>query len=212
MMELPFDLTNINVAEVDNLEATYAALQGKFELDISTPANPKLNSFDSIRRYDNVNAKISYNEGGILRVLTPANECYLVFIKIRHFIKRHRLPDELAFNYRVLGLVRQQKDFGRALIRKETLTDRMMNVIHPVELKFDDDQAFSRNFYTVANDAEKAGKAMDRNFRSALMDIEIGDYFIEANEKEMLIGIDEWLSPENAIKAAEIGCKLAAVR
>lgn len=212
-MDLPFNTVGLQGSEVDTLKETYESLRKKFTVDISCTEKLDLNNFDVLKWYQDPIHHNDFNEGGLLKISTPLNECYLVFLKIRHyFTNRAAIGEGIDYyNYQAWALVRQKKDFGRALIRKETFTDRILSIIHPQELEFSDDKPFDRKFYVVANEPEKAKNAMNFNFRNALMGIELGNFCIEANDKELLIGINDWLCPDHALRATEIACKLASL-
>ena len=152
--------------------------------------------------------------GGLLKVHTAQNECYLVFLKLRSYTTNKARSGEGLdyFGYLGFALVRQKKDFGRALIRRETFTDRILSAIHPVQLEFEDDKAFSHRYYIVANDPEKAKAAMGFDFRNTLMNIDLDNDCIETNGSDMLITINNGLDSESAVRTVEMALKLAAVR
>jgi len=97
------------------------------------------------------------------------------------------------------------------LIRRETLTDKIIELIHPVELDFAEDKAFSDTFYVLVNDRDKAASAIDRNFRNVVMDIRHEELLIEIVEHSLIIGNDEPVSPERAIYLAEFVVRIASM-
>jgi hypothetical protein len=216
MDNLPFDLVGLDAAEVDSLEEVYKALKDNF--DIKVPDNFKfdIDQFESIKCNQNANQQTEATLGGALKINNSAGDCYLLFVKIRFYYSHSDAyySGELleSYRYQVWTLINQKKDFGRALIRKETFADRVLNLIHPVELEFKDDRAFSKKFYIVANEPEKATNCMNWNFRNTLMEIDLADLVIETVGNHLIIGNNDWLNPDTAVHSAKVACKIAAIR
>ncbi len=108
-----------------------------------------------------------------------------------------------SYEYHTWALAYLKHDFGRVMIRRETLTDKIIELIHPVELDFEADKAFSDTFYVLVNDRDKATSAIDRNFRNAVMDIRHEDFIIEIVEHTLIIGNQQPISPEKALYMAD---------
>jgi len=216
MDNLPFELVGLAATEVDSLEEVYIALKNNFDIKVPDDFGIDIDQFESIKCNRNQNQETEFTLGGVLQITNTANDCYLVFVKIRFYYSHSDAyySGELLdyYKYQVWALINQKKDFGRALIRKETFADRILNVIHPVELEFNDDHAFSKKFYVVANEPEKATTCMNWNFRNTLMDIDLGDMMVETVGNHLIIGNNDWLNSEAAVFSSKIACKIAAVR
>jgi hypothetical protein len=207
MEDLPFETIRLAAADVQALENTYNALRAKFH--VSLPCDLKLNLND----FDLFNNDTTLNLAGVLSVPNPANNCYLAFIRSHIYYDPHgRHAGEIIDNYRykVWGFINSKKDYGRVLIRRETFADRIVGLIHPVELEFKDDKPFDEKYYVVTNDANKALLAMTWNFRNAIMDIKDKDMVIEITGKTLVIGNNYWLDHEQAIALTEMSLKLAS--
>jgi hypothetical protein len=89
------------------------------------------------------------------------------------------------------------------VIRRETLTDKLLELIHPHELDFEEDKPFSDTFYVVVNDYNKATTGMTRDFRNAVMDIRDNDFMIEIVDHTLLIGNYDPIIPEKSLHIAE---------
>jgi hypothetical protein len=215
MDNLPFDLVGLDASEVDSLDAVYKALRDKFAVKVPDDFNIDVNKFDSIKFYENTDRQSEVTVGGVLQIDNCANDCYVVFVKIRYYYppnSSYHTGERLDYyKYLVWALVNQKKDFGRALIRKETFTDRILSIVHPVELEFKDDKAFSHKFYVVANEPEKATNCINWNFRNALIDIDLRDLVIEIVGDDLIIGNNDWLNPDTAVYSTKIAGKIAAV-
>ena len=104
-----------------------------------------------------------------------------------------------------------KKNFGRVLIRRETLADKFIELMHPVELDFKEDKPFSDTFYVLVNDHQKAVSAIDRNFRNAVMDIRGDDFIIEIVDHTLIIGNHKPVTAEKAIYLAEFVARVSSM-
>jgi hypothetical protein len=97
------------------------------------------------------------------------------------------------------------------MIRPETLTDKIIELIHPIELDFAEDKAFSDTFYVLISDHQKAIAGIDRNFRNAVMDIRENDFVIEIVNHTLLIGNRKPIAPERAVYLAEFVMRVCSL-
>ncbi|WP_183575901.1 hypothetical protein HDF18_18550 [Mucilaginibacter sp. X5P1] len=202
----PFDTCSLRADTVQALEDTYAALRAKFNISVPNDINLHINKFETI----NINPDISV--GGVLQINNTANECYLAFVKIHNYYHSVRSGEDQDFyQYKVWAFITLKNDFGRILIRRETFTDRVVNLIHPVELKFPDDKAFSNKFYVVTNDEQKALLAMNWNFRNAMMDMD-DDIEMEALDHTLIISNNKNIDAEQTVQLAELASKIAGLK
>jgi len=204
--DLPFDICSLHADTVQALEDTYAALLSKFNIGVPNDINLHINKFETI----NINPDISV--GGVLKINNTTNECYLAFVKIHNYYHSVRSGEDVDYyQYKVWAFVTLKNDFGRVLIRRETFTDRIVNLIHPVELKFPDDKAFSSKFYVVTNDEQKALLAMNWNFRNAIMDMP-DDLELESLDHTLIISNNKNIDVEQIVQLAEFASKVANLK
>jgi len=203
---LPFDTCSLQADTVQALEDTYAALRAKFNVSVPNDINLHIDEFETI----NANPDISL--GGILQINNTVNELYLAFIKIHeHYHSVRSVTDVDFYVYKVWAFIKMKSDFGRVLIRKETFTDRIVSLIHHVELDFNDDKEFNKRFYVITNDDQKAHLAMNWNFRNAIMDM-ANDMEMEALDHTLIISNNQPIDTEQTIHLAEFASKIAALR
>ena len=206
MHNLPFDTINIDANEVDTLNEVYLAIKTKFDIALTDVIDKELKYFDL---FNNVNLNVSV--GAAFLISAKASNCYLAFIKRQYkFVgpRDHGGPNYCK--YEVWGFITSKKDYGRVLIRRETFTDKILGLVHPVELKFEDDKAFNEKYYVVTNDDEKAALAISRNFRSVMTDINDNDIVIEIINHSLMIRSHVSLNPEDVVYLAELTLKIGA--
>jgi len=195
---LPFNTVGLSVDGVDRFYTTHTSLKNKFTILPTGHIDFHLEQFEVFKDY------ISLNTRGSFVIKQCDNDCYVLFIEAHY---NHRDKGHIHITehveYQVWALAYLKKDFGRVLIRPETLTDKLIEIIHPVEIDFKEDKAFSDTFYVLVNDHEKAVTGIDRNFRNAVMDVRDDDFVIEIVEHTLLIGSTKPISAEKAIHLAE---------
>ena len=205
MDNLPFNTVGLCSEEVDRLHDTYKALKAKFNIEFTGNIDFYLDQFEVFRRYQGIKLRESY----AIRQLN--NDCYVFFIEthLRSMGQKGGIVD--CYENQTWALAYLKKDFGRVLIRRETLADKIIELVHPVELDLDEDKAFSDTFYVLVNDYQKAMAAIDRNFRNAVMDVRHDHFTIEIIEHTLIVGDRVPMSPERAVYLAEFVSRLASL-
>jgi hypothetical protein len=205
MINYPFSTTGLCSEDTDKLYDIYKTLKAKFNIEFTGNIDFHLEQFESFRNYFDINLRGSY----VIRHLN--NDSYILFIETHARTMGINGGSFDSYEYHTWALAFLKHDFGRVLIRRETLTDKIIELIHPVELDFEADKAFSDTFYVLVNDRDKAASAIDRNFRNAVMDIRHDDFIIEIVEHTLIIGMPKPISPERAVYLAEFVSRIASM-
>jgi hypothetical protein len=205
MPNLSFNTTGLNAMEIENFQDAYNALKTKFNIQPTGHINFCLEQFEIFRSYLDINLGQSY-------VIKQANnDCYVLFIQTHSKSKDANGIITDHYEYQTWALAYLKQDFGRVMIRPETLADKLIELIHPIELDFKEDKAFSDTFYVLINDYQKAVEGIDRNFRNAVMDIRVDDFVIEIVDHTLLVGSRKTISAEKVIHLAEFVSRLASM-
>ena len=204
MDNLPFDVNGLNSATIDNFKDIYSTVKSRFNLHCTGHINFHLEDFEAFRNCIEINLRAS------CVMKHERSDSYLLFLETRHkaLPEKETVTDDF-YLYHTWALAYLKKDFGRIVIRHETLRDKIIELIHPIELDFDEDRAFSNMFYVIVNDVQKARAGMDRNFRNAVMDIRDDDFMIEIVNHTLIIGSHHPVSPEKAAHIADFVNRLA---
>ena len=206
MEKLPFDTTRIDASDIDALEASYKALKENFKVGLTNDDVIKLKEFDMFTNHPEATI------GGTLLIDHPESGCHLTFVKMRTTIQGGRGPSISYYKYQLWASVTLRSNFGRVIIRRETFVDKILNMVHPIELHFKDDTAFSNRFFVVANDQEKATSAMTSSFRNEIMNIRLEDFIIEIVNTTLIIGNVQLITPQQTVYLAEFAAKLSAIK
>ncbi len=115
MEKLPFDLLKINADDVDALEATYRALKENFKVGLIKDDAIRLKEFDMFTSHPEATI------GGTLLINHPEDGCHLTFVKLRTVIQGGRGSAISYYKYQVWASATLRSDFGRVMIRRESL-------------------------------------------------------------------------------------------
>lgn len=205
---LPFDTVGLNCDLIDSFHSTYLALKAQFRLEPTGHIDFQLRQFESFRRYQSVEVKGSF-------AIKGKSDCYVLFVEMQCPAENHGSIPSSSTVYRTVyetwALAYLKKDFGRVLIRPETLADKILELVHPVEIDFKEDKAFSDTFYVLANDFDKANAAIDRSFRNAVMDIRHDNFVLEIVDHTLVVGDRKPVAPENSIRLAEFVSRVCSM-
>ncbi len=205
MENFPFDTVGLSCEEIDRFSDTYKVLKAKFNIDFTGDIDFHLDQFQVFKNYLDINLRDSY----VIRHL--GKESYMLFIETHFKSGSAKSTITDCYENHTWALAFLKRDFGRALIRRETLADKIIELVHPVELDFAEDKPFSDTFFVLVNDRQKAATAIDRNFRNAVMDIREDDFVIEIVEHTLIIGNQKPISPKRAVYLAEFVARLSSI-
>jgi hypothetical protein len=190
---LPFDTVGLNVDAIDRFYNTYTALKQKFRLEVTGDIDFNLAQFETFKRY------ISVRVRGCFTIKQAKNDCYVLFVEVQYRLDNSRYTN-YPTEYETWAVAYLKKDF-----------DKIIELVHPLELDFAEDKAFSDTFYVLVNDHAKAVDSIDRDFRNAVMDIRHDDFVIEILEHNLIIGDYKPIEPERAIHLAEFVARVCSV-
>lgn len=203
-MDLPFDTIGLSAETIDSFYQTYKTLKANFHIELTGDIDFKLENFEVFKHYDEISVRDSY----VIR--QARNDCYILFVELGYKTMGGKSGFAYHHEYQTWALAYLKRDFGRVMIRRETLADKMLELIHPIELDFAEDKAFSDTFYVLVNDHQKAVSGIDRNFRNAVMDIREDDFVIEVINHTLIIGNRKPISSEKAVHLAEFVVRMCS--
>lgn len=204
MENYPFETTGLTDEATSRFHRTYTALKEKFNIHATGHIDFNLQQFEIFKNCLKVDIRGSYV------IKQDCGDSYILFVEVHYKLgdAKHETNHQ---EYQVWGLTYLKNDFGGVVIRRETLTDKLLELIHPLELDFKEDKAFSDTFYVVVNDHYKATAGMDRNFRNVVMDIRDNDFIIEIVEHTIIIGNYDPITDEKSLHLAEFVERIAGV-
>lgn len=206
-MNYSFDTVGLTSHQVDIFQETLDALKARFHVEPTGEIDFHLPDFEVFRNCLNVNLR------GSFVIKNARTDCYILFVEVHKIEKGSYRAAKLSsdsYECHTWALAYLKKDFGRVLIRPETLADKLIELVHPVELDFEEDKAFSDTWYVLTNDRWKAEAAMDRNFRNAVMDVRHDHVIIEIIDHTLIIGHNRLASPDASLQLVEFAVRLCS--
>ncbi|MEO3406286.1 hypothetical protein AAFN85_20395 [Mucilaginibacter sp. CAU 1740] len=194
-----FDTAQI-ASSIPEVADILASLKKEFKIEQTGHIDFNLGQFSVLKNYTDVHLLSSH------AVKNKNNDSYILFTEAQPKLTDH--GKALPVEQHIWALAYLKHDFGRVLIRRETLVDKIKELIHPVELDFAEDKAFSDTFYMLVSDRQKATSGADRNFRNVVMDIRLDDFVIEIVEHTLIIGNTKPRCAEKALHLAEFVSRL----
>lgn len=201
MEEHPFDATGLSYDTVKRFTETYKTLKEEFSIQPTGHIDFDLRQFKAFRNCLDVNLRGSYV------IKRDCGDSYILFVEVHYKIGNKQVSHHQEFQ--VWGLTYLKPNFGSVVIHRETLTDKLLELIHPHELDFPEDKPFSNTFYVVVNDHAKATAGMTRDFRNAVMDIRDNDFMIEIVDHTLIIGNYDPIVAEKSLHIAEFVERIA---
>lgn len=197
----PFDTTGLKDEAINRFAETYKALKEEFNIQATGHIDFDLHQFKAFRNCLDVNVR------GSFVIKQDCGDSYILFVEVHYKIGDKHITHHQE--YQVWGLTYLKHNFGGVLIRRETLTDKLLELIHPLEIDFKEDKPFSDTFYVVVNDHVKATAGMNRDFRNAVMDIRDNDFLIEIVDHTIIIGNYDPIIPEKSLHIGEFVARIA---
>ncbi|QEM04575.1 hypothetical protein DIU31_014025 [Mucilaginibacter rubeus] len=202
-MESAIENAGLYPPATDQFGDVLASLKNRFRIEQTGHIDFHLEQFSIFKDYLDISVKESY------AIKNKNNDSYMLFTECQSKHIGHHHDKAVTYTpYQTWALAYLKHDFGRVLIRRETLVDKIIELIHPVELDFAEDKAFSDTFYMLVSDRQKAITGADRNFRNVVMDIRLDDFVIEIVEHTLIIGNTHAISAEKATHLAEFVSRL----
>jgi hypothetical protein len=197
----PFDTTGLNDATINRFNETYSALKEEFQIQSTGHIDFNLPQFEVFKNSADVKVLGSYV------IKRDCGDSYILFVEVQYKLGENDVTPHQE--HQVWGLTYLKHNFGGVFIRRETLTDRLLELVHPHELDFEEDKPFSRTFYVLVNDHAKATAGMNRDFRNAVMDIRDNDFMIEIVDHTLIIGNYDPIIPEKSLHIGEFVERIA---
>jgi hypothetical protein len=122
---------------------------------------------------------------------------FLLLLSITFSYKSTKSPqNETRFSeYELIGIAKLKKDYGRVLIRPETIEDKINNMFLSTDIDFEYNKSFNKKYYVVANDETKARKCISNSFLEIVRGF--GGLEIELDGNILLVRLRKQFTQEN---------------
>ncbi len=182
---------NYSYAESQSFDDAISELKSglkNYDLDIEKASGDEedkilklLSQFSTFQNYDSVS---------LLLALKIKNFRKTPFLILMTFNSHDLVPGTRAPNYiknadcELVGFNSVEIDPGHVFIRPETFSDKLIELIRPVEIDFDEDKEFSRKYYMVSDNEKQTRQHIDFKLLEAMK--RYNDLHIEIKNKFLL--------------------------
>lgn len=182
---------------VDELKSNYSVEEAEGPI-AKMDAFHLLSNFASAREYRT------------FRVMRQSATTYVSFIQLQSEYSTKSGPAIRTY-MQAYVFVPLSRSYGHLVIKKETLRDKLNELVQPLELDFKDDKEFSRRFYVLAKDKDKALYLLTPNLREELKKIH-PDVYIEVINEVMMIAREQGAADELLSELIDLGHKISAIK
>lgn len=208
MNSLSLDLTGLPDISRHPYETTCKRLKNRFRIEVPGDIDFQLEQFETLNHHQSVSIRNTF------AIKKTCGDSYVLLLDTdtQSIELNHKTKVNHSNSFQPWALAYLKRDFGRVVIRAETIIDKIREIIFPIELDFKDDKPFSDRFYVLTSDRHKTEAAMTQEFRDAIMSIKKSDFVIEIFEHTLVIGNHKPVNPENTIYLAEFVARLAELK
>ncbi|MES2766270.1 MAG: hypothetical protein V4642_10395 [Bacteroidota bacterium] len=182
MKTFPFDTFGLEERDEKVLYKTYAELKKKYDVIPDGYFDVDLKDYDLFSEYSHIFVRET------IEIPLENTTCYLLFAQVSYSGIGGKGQEYSASEYRFFVIGELKKEFAHLLLRKMTFIDKLHEVMKPVRVKFENDKEFSNKYYVLAKDSLKAELALGSKYRDALMNLSIGNFFLEMKNNHVIIG------------------------
>jgi hypothetical protein len=202
MMKLPFVSYNMSKQQIQSVLDISEVLKKNHGVAFDPDFTCDLKCFASFENNDIVDS------GPFLKITNPRGSFHLGFFQVGYKINIGRNGCSETTGFQNWGILNLQKDYGHILIKPETLLDKIHNLIHHIELDFEDDPEFNRKFYVLCEDKTKTFLYLTPPFSVAIKAITTPDFIIEILGNTLIIGNEKPTECESAEAFVEFFTRL----
>ncbi|MDO9257511.1 MAG: hypothetical protein Q7U54_18480 [Bacteroidales bacterium] len=150
-----------------------------------------ISHFDSLNNY----TQVVLSEA--LEIKKNQQISFLLLLSMTFSYKSTKSPqNETRFSeYELIGIATLKKDYGRVLIRPETIADKINNLFLSTDIDFDFNKDFSKKYYVVANDETKVRNCISNSFLETIRGF--NDLEIELDGHILMVRLRQQFTQEN---------------
>jgi hypothetical protein len=187
---------DMSLANINSIQEIYNTLELDYTIDLDNTYNFDIKTFASFEQ-NKVN-----DWGPFIRISNEHKFFYLAFIEVRDYLPRDKYSSAGSIEYQTWGTLKLAKNYGHILIRPESLIDKILEFINPIQLDFPEDKKFSRGFFVLTDDKFKADFFFTPTLRELIKAIDVKDFIIEIFGDRLIIGNKKVIELNSALEFA----------
>ena len=197
MVSFPYSTIDLTSEEIEKILSIFKTLQDKLNISFKTDF---VFSFENFGLFENY---LNHSIGPVIEIHNNENSFYITFTQV--FYKMNtasRLPVSTTGEYQTWCVLPLKRNYGHVLIKTETILDKILELVHPIEIDFKDDLEFSKKFYVVATDELLARSLLSSQFRKSLNTLAEKDLWVEIRGNNLIVGNKKRIETSTALEMA----------
>ena len=180
--------------EIKSVLAIYETIQKNYSAIFDPDFSCNLHPFASFENNEIL------DPGPFIKISHPHDPFHLGFFQVGIFGSRGKYPRGNIVEFQSWGILKLTRDYGHILIKPKTMLDKIHELIHPIELDFEDDIEFSKKFYVLAEYKAKANLYLTPSFRNHIKTIQSSGLIIEIIDNTLIIGNEGRIDLNSAVE------------
>ena len=125
------------------------------------------------------------------------NTSYLLLLNLQTTIKGVKIPqnETIISEYEIIGLALLNKNYGKVLIRPETIEDKINDLFSHIDIDFEFEKEFSKKYCVLANTEALLRMNISKQFIETIN--ENNDLEIEIDDNILIVRLRKQFTPEN---------------
>lgn len=205
MKEAEFDLLGLEATEKILFQETFDKLNASFDLHIESNYKFNFKNFSIFNEYED------YYTRDAFKIVQANSYSHVTFTEVSYSFAGGRSGEISGREIQVWGIVNLNFDYGKILVQPETLFLKIQELINPIEIDFEEDKKFSKRYYLLASDKEKARRFFKPEVRKIFLELSGNDYFIEINNNVLIIGNKKRVHPLHGLEIANFVSHLTSI-
>jgi hypothetical protein len=207
MTTLPYSTIDLTSEEITQILSVFNSLQRNYKVDFKMDFNFRFKEFCLFETYED------YAIGPVIEVKQITSLFYISFTEVFYKMNTaNRYPIPLSKEYQTWCVLPLNKQYGHILIKSETIFDKIHELVHPIEIDFNEDPDFSKQFYVMASGESLTRNLLDARFRYCLKQLNRKDMWIEVAQDKLIIGNKKRIDVQATLEMANLISSIAELQ
>lgn len=137
-----------------------------------------------------------------LKIYEKFSQAYIGIIQVKYNYCVPKGGSRNVLEFQTWAWAYLPKKFGHLVIKRETFKDKLIELFQPLELDFPEDKKFSKKFYVLTKDPQKANELLNDKLRQELNDLRIDNFQMEVVDNFLIIGNNKSLGNDEVLDLA----------
>jgi hypothetical protein len=137
---------------------------------------------------------------------------YVSFVEVEYRVPKTKYGSGLAKDFQFYVFCFLNERYGHTLIKRETVSDKLNELFVPVEIDFEDDPTFSKKFYVLTKEKDKAIKIINSQFRLEVCKLTQDEILIEILDNTIVITNKKTVNADDVLELVGLGRNLEKAR